>query len=343
MKDNIADIRVFGVGGGGCNALNRMIDDKLEGVSFFAVNTDAQDLRCSNAKNKIAIGSLGAGADPKTGKRGAVEHAREIQQALKGADMVYLTAGMGGGTGTGATPVIAKIAKEMGILTIAIVTTPFVFEGSKRDSQARQGIKELENFVDSLIVVSNERLLQSSPNMSIKDGFAYADEVLKKGVKSIIDIVQSTALINLDFADVKAIMSNAGKTMIGIGEGKGENKAEEAAKNAINSPLLETSPKGASKAIINVTGGKNISIQDANKAIQYINQETESELDTIFGISVSDEIKDDSMVVTIILTGLNAIANGPTIKPEKNEHSQKTDYAEILDEELFSFAKPHNK
>ncbi len=259
--NQFADIKVIGVGGGGGNAVNRMIQADLKGVHFIAVNTDAQALNLSLAEHKMQIGSkltkgLGAGADPEIGKKAAEESRDELMQALRGADMVFVTAGMGGGTGTGGAPVVAEVAKEVGALTVGVVTRPFTFEGKKRANQAEQGIQELKSKVDTLITIPNDRLLQVvDKSTSINEAFRIADDVLRQGVQGISDLIAVPGLINLDFADVKTIMSNTGTALMGIGSAQGDNRAAEAAKIAISSPLLETSIEGAKGVLLNITGG----------------------------------------------------------------------------------------
>ncbi|MGB4428357.1 MAG: cell division protein FtsZ, partial [Thermacetogeniaceae bacterium] len=262
--NQFADIKVVGVGGGGGNAVNRMIQADLKGVHFIAVNTDAQALNLSLAEHKMQIGSkltkgLGAGADPEIGKKAAEESRDELMQALQGADMVFVTAGMGGGTGTGGAPIVAEVAKEVGALTVGVVTRPFTFEGKKRANQAEQGIQELKSKVDTLITIPNDRLLQVvDKSTSINEAFRIADDVLRQGVQGISDLIAVPGLINLDFADVKTIMANTGTALMGIGSGKGDNRAAEAAKLASSSPLLETSIEGAKGVLLNITGGPDL-------------------------------------------------------------------------------------
>ncbi len=255
MYQQVAKIKVFGIGGAGNNAINRMVDDGLQGVEFYVANTDLQVLNVSLVKNKLILGSdgLGAGGNPENGRRAAQESENEIREAVKGADMVFITTGLGGGTGTGAAPLFAKAAKESGALTVAIVTKPFGFEGKRRMSQAEEGLEQLRQYTDSLIVVSNNQLLEVIGRIPFKDAFKEADNVLRQGVQTITDLIAVPALINLDFADVKSVMQNQGTALIGIGMASGEDKAVEAAQNAITSPLLEAQIEGASKAIINVT------------------------------------------------------------------------------------------
>ena len=302
----ICKIKVIGVGGGGNNAINRMIESGLQGVEFWVANTDMQVLIASKTKNRLNLGKsitkgLGAGANPEIGKQAAMESEDKIREILEGSDMVFLAAGMGGGTGTGATPIFARIAKEMGILTIGIVTRPFTFEGKNRNSNATEGIQELKKYVDSLIIVSNDKLLSMNGAIPMKDSFKLADDVLRQSVQSITDLVAVPATINLDFADVKTVMSDKGTAMIGFGIGRGEKKAIDAANKAISSPLLESSFLGARNAIINITGGSSVTLYDANDAVEIIRQASGTDLNTIFGFSINEAL-DDEMIVTVIAT-----------------------------------------
>ncbi|MBQ8546067.1 MAG: cell division protein FtsZ [Clostridia bacterium] len=303
------DIRVFGVGGGGNNALNHMIASNIKGVEFVAVNTDRQALaRCGVAK-KICIGENettkgnGAGADPLKGAKAAEESAEEIMAAMQGADMIFIATGMGGGTGTGAGPVVARIAREMGILTVGIVTKPFKFEGPRRMAQAEDGIAEISKYVDSLVIIPNERLKEvSEQKITLMNAFAIVDDILKHGIKSITDTINYTGVINLDFADVTEIMKDAGLAHMGIGEAKGENNVVEAAKRAIASPLLETSIEGASGILINFTVGPDVSLDETDEAATLVTQESSPNANIIWGINV-DESLGDEVKVTIIATG----------------------------------------
>ena len=270
--NQVAKIKVFGVGGAGCNAINRMVEEDVRGVEFYVANTDLQVLNISPAKNKIILGKtttkgLGAGANPEIGYKAAVESEDDIRAAMEGADMVFITAGLGGGTGTGAAPLFAKIAKEFDILTVGIVTKPFTFEGKKRTEQSIRGLEELRKYVDSLIIVSNNQLLEVIGRIPFVEAFREADNVLRQGVQTITDLIAVPAMINLDFADVRAVMEGQGSALIGIGMAQGENKAQEAAAKAITSPLLEAQIRGARNAIVNVTGGESITIFDANDAV----------------------------------------------------------------------------
>ena len=308
MMDGTATIKVIGVGGAGNNAVNRMIDAGIRGVEFIAVNTDSQILKVSKAATKIQIGEkitrgLGAGANPDIGAQAAEETKGEISEALRGADMVFVTAGMGGGTGTGAAPVVAAAAKEMGILTIGVVTKPFTFEGKKRLSQAERGIESLKGKVDTLVVIPNDKLLQIiDRKTSILEAFKMADDVLRQGVQGISDLIAVPGLINLDFADVKTIMLNTGMAHMGIGRASGENRAEDAAKQAIESPLLETSIEGARGVIINITGSSNLGLHEVNTAAELIQRSVDSEANIIFGSVVNEEMGDD-ISITVIATG----------------------------------------
>ena len=308
QNQGFASIKVVGCGGGGNNAVNRMVDAGLRGVDFIAVNTDRQALGLSKAGTKIQIGEkltkgLGAGAVPDIGRRAAEESREEIAGALKGSDLVFVTAGMGGGTGTGAAPVVAEIARELGCLTIAVVTKPFLFEGRQRMLNAEKGIMELKAQVDTLVVIPNDKLLQIvGKNTSLPDAFRMADDVLRQGIQGISDLIAVPALINLDFADVRTIMQSRGMAHMGIGLGKGENRMVEAAKQAISSPLLETSIDGAKAVLINITGGNTIGILEVNEAASLIAQAADADANIIFGAGI-DETFDDEVRITVIATG----------------------------------------
>lgn len=308
--DNFARIKVIGVGGGGNNAVNRMIAAGLRGVEFIAVNTDKQALFLSQANTKIQIGEkltkgLGAGANPEIGEKAANESRDEIAMAIKDADMVFVTAGMGGGTGTGAAPVIAQIAKEMGILTVGVVTKPFLFEGKKRMQNAEEGIAALKSVVDTLVTIPNDRLLQmGDKKMPLLKAFTLADDVLRQGVQGISDLISVPGLINLDFADVKTIMLETGLAHMGIGRGTGENKAEEAARQAISSPLLETSIEGAKGVLLNITGGTDLGLQEVNMAAELIQASADPEATIIFGAVIDDNLEDE-IIITVIATGFD--------------------------------------
>lgn len=308
LVDGTATIKVIGVGGAGNNAVNRMIEAEIKGVDFIAVNTDKQALQISKAKTKIQIGEkitrgLGAGANPDIGAQAAEETKSEVAETLRGADMVFVTAGMGGGTGTGAAPVVAAAAKEMGILTIGVVTKPFTFEGKKRLSQAERGIESLKGKVDTLVVIPNDKLLQIvDRKTSIIDAFKMADDVLRQGVQGISDLIAIPGLVNLDFADVKTVMLNQGMAHMGVGRASGENRAEDAAKEAIQSPLLETSIEGAKGVIINITGGDNLGLHEVNTAAELVQRSVDPEANIIFG-TVTDESMGDEIQITVIATG----------------------------------------
>ena len=306
--NQLAKIKVIGIGGGGCNAVNRMIDSGLKGVDFIVANTDLQVLNDSLAPTKLQLGSeltdgLGAGANPAIGKEAALESKEEIEEALKGADMVFVTCGMGGGTGTGASPIIAEVAQDLGALTVGIVTKPFSFEGKKRMEQAIAGLDELKKHVDTLIVIPNDRLRElidkSTPML---EAFREVDNILHRGVQSISDLIAITGLVNLDFADVKAVMKDRGNALIGIGVGSGENRAVEAAKQAVSSPLLETSINGATDAIINVTGGSSLTLFEVEEAAEVIRTAANTDINTIFGAVINENLTDE-VIVTVIATG----------------------------------------
>jgi len=307
-QPSFASIKVVGCGGGGTNAVNRMIEAGLQGVQFIAVNTDRQALSLSQADLKIQIGEkltkgLGAGAVPDVGRRAAEESREEIAQAIKGADLVFVTAGMGGGTGTGAAPIVAEIARESNCLTIAVVTKPFAFEGKQRMKNAEMGINELKQSVDTLVVIPNDRLLQVvSKNTTVLEAFRIADDVLRQGIQGISDLIAMPAMINLDFADVKTIMESGGMAHMGIGEGKGETRLVDAASKAISSPLLETKIDGARAVLINVTGGKDLSIMEINEAANLVMESADSEANIIFGAGI-DESMQDEVRITVIATG----------------------------------------
>ena len=307
MSD-FANIKVIGVGGGGNNAVNRMVDNQIKGVQFLAVNTENQVLELSKADVTIQIGEkvtkgLGAGANPQIGEEAAQESREEITKALEGADMVFVTAGMGGGTGTGAAPIVAECAKEVGALTVGVVTKPFAFEGKRRRAQAEKGIEFLTQKVDTIIVIPNDKLLQVvDKKCSVSDAFSKADEVLRQGIKGISDLIQIPGLINLDFADVKTIMTNQGEALMGIGEGTGENRAADAAKMAINSPLLETAIDGAKGILLNISGSSDLGIFEVNEAAQIISDAADPDANIIFG-SVIDESLGDKVQVTVVATG----------------------------------------
>ncbi|MDE6475795.1 MAG: cell division protein FtsZ [Erysipelotrichaceae bacterium] len=305
--EQVANIKVFGIGGGGCNAVNRMVKEGVQGVEFYVANTDLQALNISPVKNKIILGrevtkGLGAGANPEMGRRAAQENENEIREAIKGSDMVFITTGLGGGTGTGAAPMFAKIAKEEGALTVGIVTKPFTFEGKKRLLSAEAGLAELKEYVDSLIIVSNNNLIEVIGRKPMVEAFQAADNVLRQGVQTITDLIAVPALINLDFADVKTIMQEQGSALIGIGMAEGEDKARVAAEKAIQSPLLEAQITGAKNAIVNITGGESITLFDAEDAMALVREAAGNDIDAIFGVAINEKLG-DSVIVTVIATG----------------------------------------
>ncbi|SEN12242.1 cell division protein FtsZ [Paenibacillus sp. OV219] len=307
-NESMAKIKVIGVGGGGSNAVNRMIENGVRGVEFITVNTDAQALHLARSEQKLQIGDkltrgLGAGANPEVGKKAAEESRETVMNTLKGADMVFVTAGMGGGTGTGAAPVIAEIARECGALTVGVVTRPFMFEGRKRSVQAETGIEALKEKVDTLIVIPNERLLEIVDKKTpMLEAFREADNVLKQAVQGISDLIATPGLINLDFADVKTIMTERGSALMGIGLATGENRATEAARKAIQSPLLEASIDGARGIIMNITGGNNLSLYEVNEAAEIVMSAADPDVNMIFGASIDESMKEE-IKVTVIATG----------------------------------------
>jgi cell division protein FtsZ len=309
-QNYLAVIKVVGIGGGGVNAINRMIEVGLRGVEFIAINTDAQALLMSDADVKLDIGreltrGLGAGADPEVGSRAAEDHAEEIEEVLKGADMVFVTAGEGGGTGTGGAPVVARIARSLGALTIGVVTRPFAFEGRRRANQAEEGIAGLREEVDTLIVIPNDRLLSiSDRSVSILDAFKQADQVLLQGVSGITDLITTPGLINLDFADVKSVMSNAGSALMGIGRANGEDRAVVAAEMAVSSPLLEASIDGAHGVLLSISGGSDLGLFEINEAAALVSQAAHAEANIIFGAVIDDALGDE-VRVTVIAAGFD--------------------------------------
>lgn len=307
-EERNAQIKVIGIGGGGSNAVNRMIDAGLKGITFIAINTDKQALSLSKAETKIQIGEkltkgLGAGANPEVGQKAAEENIDDLGKFLAGSDMVFITAGMGGGTGTGAAPIIAKAAKDAGILTVGVVTKPFTFEGKKRREHADLGIKFLKKYVDSLVVVPNDKLLQiAEKNTTMIEAFSMADEVLKQGVQGISDLIAEAGLINLDFADVRTVMNDRGIAHMGVGRGKGEKRVQEAVKDAIESPLLETSIGGAKAVLLNIMGGYDLGMLEVHEAADQIEKAADKDAIVIFGASVKEELQDE-IVITVIATG----------------------------------------
>ena len=339
IADN-AVIKVIGVGGAGNNAVNNMVLNNLSSVEFIALNTDKQALATSLATHKIQIGEkvtrgLGAGANPEIGKKAAEESSDEIAQMLKGADMVFITAGMGGGTGTGAAPVVAGIAKDLGILTVGVVTRPFSFEGRKRADIANKGTLALKDSVDALMVIPNDKLLQMvDKTTSLLDSFKLADDVLRQGVQGISDVIVIGGLINCDFADVKTVMKNNGFAHMGIGYGSGDNRAEEAAKAAIESPLLETSIEGAKGVLVNITGSSNLNLFDVSTINTIIQEKISTDADNyIFG-TVTDESMGDDIKVTVVATGFDSAEGGEVIRPMKKIKTEETNQEPIIEEEL---------
>lgn len=308
-----AVIKVIGVGGAGGNAVNRMIDDGVQGVSFIAANTDVQALNSNKAEDKIQLGpkltrGLGAGSHPEVGQKAAEESEQTIEDALKGADMIFITAGMGGGTGTGAAPVVAKIARETGALTVGVVTRPFSFEGPKRSRNAAEGITQLKQYVDTLVIIANNRLLEMVDKKTpMMDAFKEADNVLKQGVQGISDLITSTDYVNLDFADVKTVMENQGAALMGIGRASGENRTVEATKLAISSPLLEVSIDGAKQVLLNITGGPDLTLFEAQDASEIVSKAAGDDVNIIFGTSINPNLGDE-VVVTVIATGIDSAA-----------------------------------
>ncbi len=337
--DQLAKIKVIGIGGGGGNAVNRMIESGVKGVEFIVANTDLQVLNNSKAETKIQIGAaltdgLGAGAKPEIGKEAAVESKKEIEDALTGADMIFITCGMGGGTGTGAAPVVAEIAQSLGALTVAIVTKPFGFEGKKRMNNALAGLEELKKHVDTLIVIPNDRLREIIDKTTpMLEAFKEVDNVLRRGVQSISDLIAVVGLVNLDFADVKAVMEKSGNAIIGIGIGMGEDRAIEAAKQAVSSPLLETSITGATDAIINITGGVNLTLFEAEQAAEVVRAAANTDINTIFG-SVINENLTDEVIVTVIATGFDKNRKAvpePTYNSVQNTRRVPAREVEVID------------
>jgi len=356
-----AIIRVIGVGGAGNNAVNRMIQTGIKGVEFIAINTDKQVLKKSSASTKIQIGEkitrgLGAGANPDIGAQSAEENKTEIAESLRGADMVFVTAGMGGGTGTGAAPVVASAAKEMGILTIGVVTKPFTFEGKKRLSQAERGVESLKSKVDALVVIPNDKLLQiTDRKTSMSDALIMADEVLMQGVQGISDLITKPGIVNLDFADVKTIMLNTGMAHMGVGRASGENRAEDAAKQAIQSPLLETSIEGARGVIINITGSESVGLQEINTAAELVQRSVDPEANIIFGAVIDESLDYDNFELKYLVTKSfpkydfltredRQIRDDLLINLKELYNSKNYDEINYLYEELYSEQRSiHNK
>lgn len=323
--ETFARIKVIGVGGSGKNAINHMIDSKVNGVEFIVMNTDVQDLHKSLADKKINLGKnltkgLGAGMNPEVGKRAAEETKAEIQDVIKGADLVFIACGMGGGTGTGAAPIVARASKEQGILTVAVVTRPFMFEGANRQRLAESGIKELEKEVDAIVIIPNDRLLAiSDKETTFKDAFAMCDEVLRQAVEGITDLITTPGIINVDFADIRAIMFDAGSALMGIGRASGENRAEEAALRAINSPLLEISINGAKGVLFSIAGSEDLGIQEVQTAAKIITESIDPDAKVIFGTTRDEKLKKGEIRITVIATGF------PTDSPRKSLFQTQAD------------------
>lgn len=345
--EQVANIKVFGIGGGGCNAVNRMVSEGVKGVEFYVANTDLQALNISPVENKIVLGreitkGLGAGANPEIGRRAAQENENEIREAIKGSDMVFITTGLGGGTGTGAAPIFAKIAKEEGALTVGIVTKPFTFEGKKRTQSAEAGLEDLKQYVDSLIIVSNNNLIEVIGRRPLTEAFQAADNVLRQGVQTITDLIAVPALINLDFADVRTIMENQGSALIGIGMAEGEDKARMAAEKAIQSPLLEAQITGTRNAIVNITGGESITLFDAEDAMALVREAAGNDIDAIFGVAINEKLG-DSIIVTVIATGFDqeeeeeeaaaAFTQPVTRSASRTQNEEPARYQEVEDDD----------
>ncbi len=334
-QNYLAVIKVVGVGGGGVNAVNRMIELGLRGVEFIAVNTDAQALLLSDADVKLDIGreltrGLGAGADPEVGRRAAEDHADEIEEALTGADMVFVTAGEGGGTGTGAAPIVARIARSVGALTIGVVTRPFSFEGKRRAAQADTGVHALREAVDTLIVVPNDRLLEiSEPGISMIEAFAAADQVLLAGVQGITDLITTPGLINVDFADVKSVMQGAGSALMGIGSARGADRAIKAAELAVASPLLEASIEGAHGVLLSIQGSSNLALSEITEASQLVHDVVHPEANIIFGTVIDDTLGDE-VRVTVIAAGFDAEPNSENARPERGRRASRVETLDDL-------------
>jgi cell division protein FtsZ len=344
----LAVIKVVGVGGGGSNAVNRMVDAGLSGVDFIAANTDAQALLVVDADMKVHIGAestrgLGAGADPEVGKAAATESRDELKDAIKGSDMVFVTAGEGGGTGTGGAPIVAEIARELGALTVGVVTRPFGFEGRKRADQAMMGIEELRDNVDTLIVIENDRLLQVvEKRTSIIDAFRLADDILRQGVQGITDLITVPGIVNLDFADVRAIMSDAGSALMGIGTASGENRAAEAAHTAVSSPLLESSIEGATGILLNISGPPDMGLFEVNEAAEVVTSAADQNANVIFGAVIDDALKDE-VRVTVIATGFGPQAHRRrrrTTVPEEEPKPRAPEERERFDVEEDALEVP---
>ncbi len=348
--DQVAIIKVVGVGGGGNNAVNRMIESGIQGVEFIAINTDLQALNMSQAEMKLQIGSkltrgLGAGGDPEIGRKSAEESKDAIGEMLKGADMVFVTSGMGGGTGTGAAPIVAEIAREVGALTVGVVTRPFTFEGRKRTSQANLGIELFRDAVDTLIIIPNDRLLEIvDRNTPILEAFREADKVLRQGVQGISDLIAIPGEVNLDFADVKTVMSMKGSALMGIGRAAGENRAAEAAKKAISSPLLETSITGAKGVILNITGSDTMSLIEVGEAVNIVEEASDPEVNLIFGTCINENLNDE-VIVTVIATGFEEgkSARQAQFTQQTQAPTHTTPRKELFDMERAKTAAPRQE
>ncbi len=344
LNSQICNIKVIGVGGGGNNAVNRMVNAGIKSAEFIAVNTDKQALLMSKAQHRIQIGEkltrgLGAGADPEVGVRAAEESKEALSEMLKDTDLVFITAGMGGGTGTGAAPVIANIAKELGALTIAVVTKPFLFEGKRRMDNAERGIKELKGVVDTLVVIPNDKLLKIVPKGTpILEAFRTADDVLRQGIQGISDLIVTPSLINLDFADVKTIMKNRGLAHMGIGRGKGDNRTIEAVRQAVSSPLLETTIEGATGIILNIKGGIDLTLEEVYESASLVREVVDSSCNIIFGSGI-DENMEEEVEITVIATGFS----GATLTDDMKEEVKRTVVAEVDRAEKFVHGEINNK
>ncbi len=342
---HVAKIKVIGVGGGGNNAVNRMIDAGIESAEFIAVNTDKQALLMSNAEYRIQIGEkltkgLGAGADPEIGSKAAEESKDAISEVLQGADLVFITAGMGGGTGTGAAPVIAQMAKEMGILTVAVVTKPFGFEGRIRVENSDKGIESLKKYVDTLVIIPNEKLLKILPKgTSVLDAFRIADDVLRQGIQGISDLIVKPSLINLDFADVRSIMKNKGYAHMGIGRAKGPDKVTEAVKNAVYSPLLETQIEGATGILINIKGGLDLALDEVDGAVELVREVVDARCNIIFGSSIDEEMEEE-VEITIIATGFSGGSFEKLTEVASRSNPTKDRYEQFLSSQIENKPSP---
>ncbi|AEB29499.1 cell division protein FtsZ [Carnobacterium sp. 17-4] len=333
---NGAIIKVIGVGGAGNNAVNRMIDENVQGVEFIVANTDLQALAGSNAEVKIQLGpkltrGLGAGANPEIGRKAAEESEEQIAESLRGADMIFVTAGMGGGTGTGAAPIVARIAKEQGALTVGVITRPFTFEGPKRGRFAAEGVAQMKEHVDTLVIISNNRLLEIVDKKTpMLEAFHEADNVLRQGVQGISDLITAPGYVNLDFADVKTVMENQGSALMGIGMASGENRTVEATKKAISSPLLEVSIDGAESVLLNITGGSDLTLFEAQDASDIVSAASTTEVNIIFGTSINENLGDD-VIVTVIATGIDT-TKAREVKPQTSERNRNSSTQRIVPE-----------